>query len=331
MSLHKDYEKIVSTGMSSSLFGIDKYESYYKNSLKAKEKIREKMGNKNKIIFPIEDEVMTEHKNKEFKTDFRIRLKDYLGVSKEFFAVVKTLPDANLLDNSTPSGMKYTKFLKNSLLEDDISNELIDELVLLYSQIKNSYIMPRSYFVVSIEPIDFILMGIGKGWKTCYSPNYGEHFTGSFSIGLDEVSYLTYFTTDPTGEDNNRKIYRRLGVFTEDYKGSMLSTQYPYKNSSFEDVTKRKLKELFFNNESSYVEVHDKDIKTYKKTSSQVYNDFVSSPNKENLYIGTKREEKTILYHGSVVQCFGCAQRRAKTDVPFCAECYTKKVLKGEF
>ena len=176
--------------------------------------------------------ILGEEKERAFREEFRNQLKEKYKVGKVFFLVVSVMADSNLILNKHKTGMKFTKKVKEALSEENFG-EIADEIILMYSQIKNSFIMPKSYFVISIDPTDFVLMGIGKGWKTCYNPIDGDHFTGAFSAGLDSSTILTYFTTDL--EDPEKKLYRRLGVFTSDYKGMKLSTQYPYKNSSFEE------------------------------------------------------------------------------------------------
>lgn len=228
------------------------------------------------------------------------------------------MADSNLILNKHKTGMKFTKKVKEALSEENFG-EIADEIILMYSQIKNSFIMPKSYFVISIDPTDFVLMGIGKGWKTCYNPIDGDHFTGAFSTGLDSSTILTYFTTDL--EDPEKKLYRRLGVFTSDYKGMKLSTQYPYKNSSFEEFTIAALKDTIFDKDN-FVAKKDKTIRVHKNLSSQIFNDFVSSPSnkKESLYIGNPRGEE-ILHYGANVQCLRCGSKPALQDIPICSDC----------
>lgn len=297
---------------------LSEYENYFENSLKAKSKIRELMNGQNRIVFEVDSDILGEEKERAFREEFRNQLKERYKVSKAFFVVISVMADSNLILNKHKTGMKFTKKVKEALSKEDFE-EIADEIILMYSQIKNSFIMPKSYFVISIDPTDFVLMGIGKGWKTCYNPIDGDHFTGAFSAGLDSSTILTYFTTDL--EDPEKKLYRRLGVFTSDYKGMKLSTQYPYKNSSFEEFTIAALKDTIFDKDN-FVAKKDKTIRVHKNLSSQIFNDFVSSPSnkKESLYIGNPREEE-ILHYGANVQCLRCGSKPALQDIPICSDC----------
>lgn len=297
---------------------LSEYENYFENSLKAKSKIRELMNGQDRIVFEVDSDILGEEKERAFREEFRNQLKERYKVSKAFFVVISVMADSNLILNKHKTGMKFTKKVKEALSKEDFE-EIADEIILMYSQIKNSFIMPKSYFVISIDPTDFVLMGIGKGWKTCYNPIDGDHFTGAFSAGLDSSTILTYFTTDL--EDPEKKLYRRLGVFTSDYKGMKLSTQYPYKNSSFEEFTIAALKDTIFDKDN-FVAKKDKTIRVHKNLSSQIFNDFVSSPSnkKESLYIGNPREEE-ILHYGANVQCLRCGSKPALQDIPICSDC----------
>lgn len=297
---------------------LSEYENYFENSLKAKSKIRELMNGQNRIVFEVDSVILGEEKERAFREEFRNQLKERYKVGKAFFVVISVMADSNLILNKHKTGMKFTKKVKEALSEENFG-EIADEIILMYSQIKNSFIMPKSYFVISIDPTDFVLMGIGKGWKTCYNPIDGDHFTGAFSAGLDSSTILTYFTTDL--EDPEKKLYRRLGVFTSDYKGMKLSTQYPYKNSSFEEFTIAALKDTIFDKDN-FVAKKDKTIRVHKNLSSQIFNDFVSSPSnkKESLYIGNPRGEE-ILHYGANVQCLRCGSKPALQDIPICSDC----------
>lgn len=312
-----------------NLIGLENYENFYENCIKSKESIKKIMGNNLKIFFKVEKDFMEEESERLFRQEFRSFLKNKYGITKTFFSVASCITESSLLKNSFKNGMKFTKKVRLVLKEDGISEDIIDDIILNYSMIKNSFIMPDSYLVVSIDPIDFLYMGVGKGWGTCYSPNNGSHFTGALSSGLDKVSFLTYFTT--TIGDPSKKIYRRLGVFSEDYSGLILSTQYPYKNNLFETFTISTLQNLFFKNDDTTVLRNNKNIKGYKKLSSQVFNDFVSSSSskRESLYIGAPKE-KEIIHYGEIVKCLICGTNKAMDSMPVCESCLEDKTIKKE-
>ena len=300
-----------------SLIGLDNYEKYYENTLKTKKEIYKLLGDKTRKVFEIEPEILTEEAEKNFREEYRKFLKKETGITKDFFEVVNLITESELLKNRYKDGRKFTKALSSTSLD----KTLVKKLVLGYSMIKNSFIVPKSYFVISIDPYDFLTMGTGRGWKTCYSHAGGSHFTGALSNAYDSVSFLTFFTTDV--EDYSKKLYRRLGAFSDNYDGVMLSTQYPYKNSSFEEFTLKKLNEVFFN--QTGIVNKDKKVKVYKNTSSQVFNDFVSSSSskRESLYLGAPRAG--IIYYGAMVKCLSCESKKASNESPFCEQCADQK------
>lgn len=302
-----------------NLLGLEKYESFYENSLKAKKKIIDMMGGELKIIQKVSPSEMKEESERVFRANFRNYIKKEYGITKLFFVVAGCITESNMIDNRHKSGMKFTKKVKILLDSSGFDPSISNNIVLKYSMMKNSFILPESYLVISVDPIDFIYMGVGRGWNTCYSYKDGSHFTGAISSGLDKVSFLTYFTTDIDSYED--KLYRRLGIFSKDYTGMMLSTQYPYKNESFEKITVDALREIFLNKED-FVELRNQEVRAYKKLSSQVFNDFVSSSSskRERLYIGKPREGE-ILYYGEMVKCFLCNERKAEESIPICEKC----------
>lgn len=300
------------------LFTLEDYIEYYEKSLQAKEKIISMLGGTTRVYFKIDDmSAIKEQSEVDFKKEFKERYKEEFGVNAGFFKLVGILNSSNVLENRHTSGKKMTKVINGI-------EELGEKVVLMYSQIKNSYIIPDSYLSFSVDPFDFIMMGTGKGWTTCYKPG-GEHYTGGYSLSLDGKTFLTYVsTTEPSSDINHvySKIYRRLGVFTKDYDGVKLSTQYPYKNKGMEDFTTGKIKEYLLPHiEGVAIEENEK-VKIYKVHLSQIYNDYTNAikNRKEETYIGPKGKEEVIKY-GKVVKCLHCKKKDALQDLPICLDC----------
>lgn len=320
--MKSQYEKInLSQGV--SLFSYNNYENFFSQVTEKKKEIITMMDNNLRLVFKIDNmKAIKTQAERDFKKEFKERYKENRKIDAGFFKLAGLLNDSDLIENKHSSGKKLSKVINQT-------PELGEEIVLMYSQIKNSYILPSSYLVISVHPYDFIMMGVGRGWTTCYKP-MGEHYTGGYSAALDNYTFLTYVMTEKPNFNDveyvDRKIYRRLGVFSKDYKGAMLSTQYPYKNNGIEEFTINTLQGTFFSSlGENFISVHDDNIKTYKTNLSQVYNDFTLGikSKRENLYIGAPKESE-ILKYGSVVKCLSCNKTNAFSDMPICGDCELK-------
>lgn len=320
----KEQYKVINSLQGMSLYSYKNYLKYHETALQEKEKIISLLGGHTRVSFKIDDsKAIQEQSERDFKTEFKDRYRSEFGVGQGFFKLAAVLNSSNILENRHSSGKKVTKVLGEI-------EELGEKVVLMYSQIKNSYILPNeSYLVISVDPYDFITMGVGKGWTTCYRP-MGEHYSGSFSLGQDKVSFLTFVTTSkPDFSSTNwhkEKIYRRLGVFTSSYDGIKLSTQYPYKNNGIESFTIDSLIELFKLGEKESLFVGDySGVKVYKRNLSQIYNDFTFAikTKKEETYIGPIGKKEVVRY-GSVLKCLECSNDVAFDDMPICNSCEIK-------
>ena len=305
-----------------NLFSHEDYISFYKKSLEAKSKVMGLMGGATRIYAKLENDTAINIENeRRFNQEIKSRYKEEFGLDSGFFKLCNILSNSkDVVGNKHSSGKKITKVINQT-------PELGEKVVLLYSQVKNSFIIPDSYLVVSVEPYDFVMMGKGQGWHTCYQP-MGEHYSGGYSLALDKFTFLTYIITQNPNKMGDTeiplgKIYRRLAVFNKTYDGMMMSTQYPYKNSGMEEFTTNFLEQLFFSSlGEEIVYKHDKHIKTYKTSLSQIYNDFTlaSSMKRENLYVGVDRKEDLLKY-GNPFKCLHCGGHIALNDMPICSDC----------
>lgn len=317
MTRELEWEEI-SRLQKASLFSLENYENFFRKSLEIKSPIIDIWGD-TRVVVPIEQkEVIQEQINRDFIQEFKDQYKERFGLKKEFFSLVAVLKDSpDPLGNIHKSGRKLTKEIGNN-------PDLGEGVVLLYSQVKNSYVIPKSYIILSVDPYDFIMMGTGRGWGTCYSP-MSSHYTGGYSLANDKNSFLVYITTNienPIAMNKN-KLHRRLGVLNDDFSGATLSTQYPYKNQRFEESAIHLIQSSFstIGNDAKIEE--DKAIKIYKTVSSQIYNDFTMAINgrKSHLYIGKDISDDTLIHYGSRFKCIRCGENQASDDMPICVDC----------
>ena len=115
---------------------LSEYENYFENSLKAKSKIRELMNGQDRIVFEVNSDILGEEKERAFREEFRNQLKERYKVGKVFFIVISVMADSNLILNKHKTGMKFTKKVKEVLSKENFK-EIADEIILMYSQIKN--------------------------------------------------------------------------------------------------------------------------------------------------------------------------------------------------
>lgn len=304
-----------------NLFSISDYINFYNQALDNKKRLIEIFKDRTRIIIPLSgSEYLDEYIEKEFKDSFKQQYKEKFGVKEPYFTLLGIMKNSTtFLGNKYQDGRKVTKVI-------NAEPTLGEDVVLLYSQVKNSFIKPNeSYLVLSIDPYDFIMMGVGKKWKTCYKP-LGEHYSAGYSLANDRLAMLSYITTNITNPIimNESKLYRRLCIFREKYNGVVISTQYPYKNSLFEEALINTITEnIFPNREDIIVKSYNDNLSLYKKASTQIYNDFVLAPSnkKEHLYIGEPVKEKEIIRYGTIFKCIHHPDVIAFDDMPLCADC----------
>ena len=83
-------------------------------------------------------------------------------------------------------------------------------------------------FYISLNPLDYLNMSIGKSWTSCHAPNSG-HFGGTVSYMLDKVSIITFVHHKiPTDIVSEGKIYRNMFHYKD---GVLLQSRiYPQGN-----------------------------------------------------------------------------------------------------
>ena len=65
-------------------------------------------------------------------------------------------------------------------------------------------------FYISVNPLDYLNMSIGRSWKSCHAPG-GGYFAGTVSYMLDKTSIITFVhDTAPADIINEGKVYRNM-------------------------------------------------------------------------------------------------------------------------
>jgi hypothetical protein len=89
-------------------------------------------------------------------------------------------------------------------------------------------------FYISVNPIDYITMSVGRSWTSCHAFGSG-YFGGTASYMLDNVSIITFVhDEEPNDFVNTGKIYRNMFH----YKNGILlqSRVYPQGNDGCTDL-----------------------------------------------------------------------------------------------
>lgn len=65
-------------------------------------------------------------------------------------------------------------------------------------------------FYISVNPLDYLSMSVGRSWSSCHYPHRG-YFAGTVSYMLDKVSIISFVYDDiPTNIVDDGKIYRNM-------------------------------------------------------------------------------------------------------------------------
>lgn len=136
--------------------------------------------------------------------------------------------DKRLFDKTSP--WYYRKYK----IED---KKLVVDLILdLYSQILSSVKNVSGTVVLSMNPLDFIMVSshTDGGWDSCHHYDYGEYKTGGLSHAIDEVSLVAYaYKKEKTyihGEFEDvlpLKLWRQMVYIHPKSKSAYISREYP--------------------------------------------------------------------------------------------------------
>lgn len=130
-------------------------------------------------------------------------------------------------DNVTLTGVK--KAINKKYLSNPKYNKLFAEYSDMVSGNKR-----KIKFFISVNPIDYITMSLGRSWSSCHGFS-GGYFGGTVSYMLDSVSIITFvFDECPSDFATEGKIYRNMFHFS----GNTLlqSRVYPQGNDGCTDL-----------------------------------------------------------------------------------------------
>ena len=123
--------------------------------------------------------------------------------------------------------------MKKPISNEYLSNVKYNKLFAEYSDMVADEKRSIKFFI-SVNPIDYLTMSIGRSWNSCHKPG-GGWFGGTVSYMLDEVSIIT-FVHDKVPDDfiTEGKIYRNMFHYKD---GTLLQSRvYPQGNDGCTDL-----------------------------------------------------------------------------------------------
>lgn len=156
------------------------------------------------------------------------RLNSGTKISKYIITLVENPNEERLY------GRDYFMFLPVCKYEE--KDILIQYLLDMYSQINSSISNREEVLVLSINPVDFILMSENNegGWSSCHSFWKGKFKTGGLAYALDRESMIAYTYKKKGGdfydiveEKLPLKLWRQIIFFDRESRSAIFSKQYP--------------------------------------------------------------------------------------------------------
>lgn len=176
-------------------------------------------------------------------------------------------------------------------------------------------------FVISLNPLDYITMSIGKSWNSCHSTkcfngtgNANMAASGCVSYMLDKVSIIT-FVVDKLTENLHKegKIYRQMYYYKDNL--FIQSRLYPQGNDGatnlyvkFKGFMEEEFSELL-NVEGEWTEhVGGSWTSTYSTNVGHHYVDANHNPECGIFYPANKADEIHSMTIGNTSYCFYCGE-----------------------
>lgn len=126
------------------------------------------------------------------------------------------------------------KLYRTYIYEED-KDLLIQFLLDLYSQINSNISNKKGVVVLSINPVDFILMSehTSGEWTSCHSYLGGSYMTGGLSYALDDKSIIAFayeketLHKDGLNENLPLKLWRQMVYLDKDARCAVFGKHYP--------------------------------------------------------------------------------------------------------
>jgi len=145
-------------------------------------------------------------------------------------------------------GWKVTKAIKTLLSITGADQSVINNIITDFSKLIQSW-KTKGTFVLSIDPIDYVLMSESGGdWSSCHGFG-GCHQGGTLSYMTDDNTIICYLHKDETfdiyGHKYIKKIWRQVIYLDAEEPACIFSKGYPFRSAANSQVITNMVKSLF--------------------------------------------------------------------------------------
>ena len=219
---------------------------------------------------------------------------NYSKLQKDlFFSDVKKVP---VLKAGTKTSRAFNKVchiygidkLNPQTVQVNENGQTVEKTVYPYDKLFAAYadvvsdLERNMYFIISLNPLDYLTMSMGVNWHSCHSISHGGWKGGCLSYMLDTTSIITYVLTDL--EDSLHevpKVYRQM--FHYDNGLFMQNRLYPQGNDGavnlydkFRNIMVEEFKDILNDGEEWEVEIGTDKCKAHVYSTGTHYVDYTS-------------------------------------------------------
>lgn len=214
------------------------------------------------------------------------------------------------------------KFNPQTITSTDAEGNVTTKTVYPYNKIFAEYsdlvsdLARKMYFVISLNPLDYLTMSNGVSWKSCHNIYDGCYKGGTLSYMLDSTSFVTFVVNDlkdPLHE--SLKFYRQM--FHYDNGMFMQNRLYPQGNDGatnlydkFRNFMIEEFSELIGAGNEWTVEMGREACKRHTNNLGVHYKDYLSNHSCNVFYpvASTKKLENHVMTVGHNGICAKCGK-----------------------
>lgn len=234
-----------------------------------------------------------------------------------------------------PKGVRVTKAIKMILEADGRDSEYIEKVITSYSEVLNE-VSVKGKLIVSANPFDIATIGLGKSWRTCFTPGR-SHEIAPLSYMGDGRTMVAFLISEGDYKDflEHRPVLKRWRkLFFLEHTGKkvlLASKGYPYHSENLTNESISAILNLVFGSEvSEVIKTPNRGDLSFRRLEprAQIFSDIGNGDSKleenEILIAGEETSEKLRFRGGVVVPCFSCGKRASLEYCPSCHTCLTK-------
>lgn len=210
----------------------------------------------------------------------------------------------------------------------EVNGQMVTRTVYPYNQVFAKYsdlvsnLARKMYFVISINPLDYLAMSNGINWHSCYRITDGCYKGGTISYMLDQTSIVTYVVSDLDKPLHEAPRYYRQMIH---YDGDMFMQNrlYPQGNdgatdlyTKFRDLVIAEFSDLLETNGEWTVEVGTAACRSHIRSEGVHYADYTGNRSCNIFYPASKRAAIVghIMRIGHAGICTKCGRAHTVTN-----------------